>query len=147
MDGMTTRCPACGAINRLPAAGLHRPVRCGRCHTSLSTGAGTVTDGTFETEVVGSAIPVLVDCWAPWCGPCRTLAPVIDALAGEYAGRVHVVKLNVDENPAVAARYGIRGVPTLLLFSQGRLRDRLVGVGPRALIAERLGVLLETEVA
>jgi thioredoxin 2 len=144
---MATRCEACGAINRLPVDGLQRPVRCGRCHTPLSAGVGTVTDATFDVEVVGSATPVLVDCWAPWCGPCRMLVPVIDALAREYAGRVRVVKLNVDENPAVAARYAIRSIPTLLFFSQGRLRDRLVGAGPRAQIAERLGTLLDTEVA
>jgi thioredoxin 1 len=87
-------------------------------------------------------MPVLLDCWAPWCGPCRTLAPVIDGLAQAYTGRVRVAKLNVDDNRAVAGRYDIQGIPTLLLFESGHLRDRLVGRQPRAVLEARLESLL-----
>jgi len=103
-----------------------------------------VTDASFEDDVLRSPLPVLLDCWAPWCGPCRTLAPVIDALARAYAGRVRVAKLNVDENPGVAARYAVQGIPTLLLFDGGHLRDRLVGAQPRAILEARLEEMLAT---
>jgi thioredoxin 2 len=101
-----------------------------------------VTDASFEEDVLRAPIPVLLDCWAPWCGPCRTLAPVIDALARAYAGRVRVAKLNVDENPGVASRYAIQSIPTLLLLDRGHLRDRLVGAQPHAALEARLEALL-----
>jgi thioredoxin 2 len=104
-----------------------------------------VTDATFEAEVLRSPLPVLLDCWAPWCQPCRVLAPTIDALARSYAGRVRVAKLNVDENPATAARLAIQGIPTVLLFEGGRIQDRVVGVHPRGALEARLeAVLLRT---
>jgi thioredoxin 2 len=139
------RCEACGAINRIPMDKRDLRARCGHCHASLGaapTGPRIVTDASFEEDVLRSPVPVLLDCWAPWCGPCRTLAPVIDALARSYAGRVRVAKLNVDENPGVAARHGVQGIPTLLLFVGGHLRDRLVGVQPRAVLETRLDALL-----
>ncbi len=139
------QCGACGATNRIPPDAGHRRARCGRCHVPLGTepaGPRVVTDASFEDDVLRSPLPVLLDCWAPWCGPCRTLAPVIDALAGAYAGRVRVAKLDVDENPGVAARYAVQGIPTLLLFDGGQLRDRLAGVPPRATLQARLESLL-----
>ena len=141
----TVQCGACGATNRIPPDQAHRRARCGRCHAPLGVEPAeprVVTDASFEDDVLRSPLPVLLDCWAPWCGPCRALAPVIDALARAYAGRVRVAKLNVDENPAVAARYAIQGIPTLLLFDGGHLRDRLVGVQPRAALEARLDALL-----
>jgi len=98
----------------------------------------TVTDATFATDVERSPLPVLVDAWAPWCGPCRMIAPVIDELATEMAGRVRVVKLNVDDNPRTAARFDLRSIPTLLVLRGGREVDRLVGVQPKHEIARRL---------
>ena len=103
-DARLVRCPTCGTTNRVPAEKIARGLapRCGRCKTPLlaHTGPMTVTDATFAAEVERSPLPVLVDAWAPWCAPCRLIAPVIDELAVEMAGRVRVAKLNVDENPA-----------------------------------------------
>jgi thioredoxin len=98
-----------------------------------------VTDATFAREVLHTgARPVLLDCWAEWCGPCRTLAPVLDQLAAESKGKYIIAKLNVDENPQTAAQFGIRSIPTMLIFKNGTLVDRLVGVQPRQTIAARL---------
>ena len=113
---------------------------CGRCKTPL-LGASrpvTVTDATFSTEVERAPVPVLLDLWAPWCGPCRMVAPVLEELAKEMAGRVRVAKLNVDENPVTATRFQVRSIPTLLVLKGGREMDRIVGVQPKAEIARRL---------
>ena len=98
----------------------------------------TVTDATFPAEVERSPVPVLLDMWAPWCGPCRMIAPVLEGLASEWAGRVRVAKLNIDENAATAARFEVRSIPTLLVLKGGREVDRIVGVQPRAEIERRL---------
>jgi thioredoxin 1 len=86
-----------------------------------------VSDNSFEKEVLGSDQPVLVDFWAEWCGPCRMIAPTVERVAEQYAGRARVAKVNVDENPATAQRYGIKGIPTLILFHEGREAERIVG--------------------
>ena len=141
-DPQLIRCPTCGATNRVPqekiAQGLD-PV-CGRCKTPLSGSNKpvTVTDATFAAEVERSPLPVLLDLWAPWCGPCQMLAPVLEELATELAGRVRVGKLNVDENPRTASRFNVRGIPTLLVLKAGQEVDRIVGVQPKAEIARRL---------
>src|SRR5688572_24858983 len=145
-DQLTIRCPECGAQNRVRPDRVARgesPV-CGRCGTPLPEGASpiTVTDATFAAEVEQSPVPVLVDLWAPWCGPCRFIAPVIDELASEMAGKVRFAKLNIDENQATAARFNVASIPTLLVFKDGREVDRLVGVQPKAQIAQRLGRLI-----
>jgi thioredoxin len=98
----------------------------------------TVTDATFADEVERSPLPVVVDVWAAWCGPCRIIAPVIEELAASMAGRVRFAKLDIDANPATAARFGVRSIPTLLVFQGGREVDRIVGVQPKAEIARRL---------
>ena len=88
----------------------------------------TFTDGDFEQKVLGAKAPVLVDFWAEWCGPCRRIAPTVEALAADYAGRVVIGKMNVDENPSVPMRYMVRGIPTLLLFKGGQVVEQIVGL-------------------
>lgn len=102
----------------------------------------TFTDQNFKAEVLESKEPVLVDFWAVWCMPCRAIAPTIDALATEYKGRAKVGKLNVDENQQVAARYGIRSIPTLLVFKDGKPVDQIVGVQPKDKLASALDKVL-----
>jgi len=118
--------------------------RCGKCKAELAAPAGpvTVTDATFHEQVLAAPTPVLLDCWAEWCGPCHMVAPTVDALAHDYVGRVRVAKLDVDANPRVAGQFDVRSIPTLLLFQNGQLVDRLVGVQPRAAIDARLRALL-----
>ena len=145
-DTVVIRCPACGVGNRVPreklASGLE-PV-CGRCKAPLPISAKpiAVTDASFPAEVERSPLPVLVDAWAAWCGPCQLIVPVIDDLAAEMAGRLKVAKLNVDENPATAARFGLQSIPTLLVFKGGREVDRIVGVQPKSEIVRRLQLLV-----
>jgi len=90
-----------------------------------------VGDGDFDQEVVNSDIPAIVDFWAPWCGPCRALGPMVEDLAAEYKGRVKVTKLNIDESPRTAEKYGVRSIPTLMLFKDGKLLDTLIGLVPK----------------
>ena len=141
-DPQLIRCPSCGATNRVPpekvAQGL-KPV-CGRCKTYLlaDNKPVTVTDATFASEVERSPVPVLLDMWAPWCGPCRMIAPVLEELSREMAGRVRVAKLNVDENPGTAARFNVMSIPTLLVLKGGREMERIVGVQPKTEIVRRL---------
>jgi thioredoxin 1 len=96
------------------------------------------TDGNFEPEILKSDIPTMVDFWAPWCGPCQVIAPVIEELAKEYAGRVKMAKMNVDENPATPSRYGIRGIPTVMIFKDGEVFDQIVGAVSKARVEEMI---------
>lgn len=142
------RCLACGAKNRVPSERLEQgglPV-CGKCKAPLDmTGKPViVTDATFSAEVERSTMPVLVDLWAPWCGPCRMIGPMLEDLAAEMAGRVRIAKLNIDENPSTTDRFNIRSIPALLFFQGGREVDRMVGVRPKAEIARRLEQLLDS---
>ena len=145
-------CTKCGTKNRVDESKLATSeATCGRCGAKLDaspTAAGqqdskpvVITDQTFEQEVMQmKGRPVLVDCWAPWCGPCRMISPVLDQLAAESQGRYRIAKLNTDENPQTASRFRIASIPTLLIFKDGQLVDRIVGVQPKQAIAERLGV-------
>jgi thioredoxin 1 len=98
----------------------------------------SVTDASFDSDVIKSEIPVLVDFWAPWCGPCRMVAPVVDEIAQQYDGKVKVVKVNTDENPNVASQYGIRSIPTLMIFKGGQRVDMVVGAVPKTTLANTL---------
>ncbi|MDJ0600975.1 MAG: thioredoxin [Crocosphaera sp.] len=100
--------------------------------------AAPVTDSSFKADVLESDVPVLVDFWAPWCGPCRMVAPVVDEIADQYAGQVKVVKLNTDENPNTASQYGIRSIPTLMIFKGGQRVDMVVGAVPKTTLASTL---------
>ena len=113
---------------------------CGKCKAPLPATSGPIdiTDATFSSEIENSATPVLLDLWADWCGPCHMLAPTVEQLATEMAGRVKVGKLNIDENPGTANRFGVRSIPTLLVLKGGKEVDRLVGVQPKQEIIRRL---------
>jgi thioredoxin 1 len=102
----------------------------------------TVNDADFEQQILKSDIPALVDFWAAWCGPCRAVGPVVEELAGEYAGKVKIAKLNVDENKEIPAKYGVRGIPTLMLFKNGEVFDQIVGAVPKPRIKELLDKVL-----
>ncbi len=135
-------CPACGAKNRISQEKVEHgmaPV-CGRCKKPLPSQGGVmeVTDTLFPAEVERAALPVLVDFWAPWCPPCRMIAPVVEKLAQEMAGRVRVMKMNIDENQETPARFRVESIPTLLVFKGGREVDRMVGAMPAAEIRKRL---------
>lgn len=139
-------CNKCGAKNRVDESRLSE-AKCGRCGERLQATAGAaskpevITDQTFEREVLQArGQPVLVDCWAPWCGPCRAIAPVMDQLAAESQGQYRITKLNVDENPQIASHFQIASIPTMLIFKDGKLIDRLIGAQPKQAIAERLRV-------
>jgi thioredoxin len=142
-------CGKCGAKNRVDehTAEKLKP-KCGRCGTLLEAGAPApidtskpliVTDATFQRDVLGIRDrPVLLDCWAPWCGPCRMIAPVLEQLAVEANGKYLIAKLNVDENQRVAGQFQVQSIPTMLIFKNGNLIDRLVGAQPKQVIAARL---------
>jgi thioredoxin 1 len=97
-----------------------------------------VNDTEFEEKVLKSEVPVVVDFWAPWCGPCRMVAPILDDLAGEYDGKIVIAKVNTDENPQYAIKYGVQGIPTMLFIRDGELVDQMVGAAPKHIIKERI---------
>ncbi len=150
---MVVACAKCGAKNRVDesAARKRLPV-CGKCGAPLeATARGAsaktsqplvVTDATFEREVLQARnLPVLLDCWAPWCGPCRMIAPILDQLAAESGGQYLIAKLNVDENKRTAAQFRVQSIPTMLIFKNGVLVERFVGVQPKEILAARLASL------
>ena len=97
-----------------------------------------VSDATFDAEVLQSSTPVLIDFWAPWCGPCRAIAPVVEELANEYAGKLKVVKMNVDDNPNTPAKYGVRGIPNLIIFKGGAVQEQIVGAVPKGQLVKAI---------
>ena len=144
-------CPKCGTKNRVDETKLATAAaQCGRCGAKLDAQAGNgasagkptvLTDASFQQEVLNaSGPPTLVDFWAPWCGPCRVVGPIVDQLAAESGGRYRIAKMNVDENPMTASRYQIASIPTMLIFKNGSVIDRIVGAQPKQAIVERLNV-------
>lgn len=107
-----------------------------------ANGIFEVSDATFDQEVLKSEQPVLVDFWAVWCGPCRAIAPIVDELATAYSGKLKVAKMDVDRNGATPSRYGIRGIPALLLFKGGKVAEQIVGYAPREVIEEKVNRVL-----
>lgn len=131
-DSMIIRCGQCGTKNRVPKQRLNDGPVCGKCREALPAKQSfdhpvIVTDQSFQQEVLGYPGPVLLDCWAPWCGPCQMMAPVLVQLARDYGGQVKIAKLNVDQNPIIASRYHVMSVPTLLMFKNGQLINSLAG--------------------
>ena len=142
-ENIIVKCTKCGTKNRIAKKRLPEGPLCGKCKaplegSNLHAGPVEVTDQTFNQEVLSSAGPVLVDCWAPWCGPCKMVAPLLDQLASEYSGRAKITKLNVDENPLTASQYGIRSIPTMLFFKNGEKVNTLVGALPKGEIEKQL---------
>lgn len=130
-------CAACGQRNRLHATPSGTP-SCATCHQPLPWLVDAVT-ATFDAETRAS-VPVLVDFWAPWCGPCRMVAPVLEELAREHAGRLKVVKVDIDREPSLATRFGVASIPALVVLRDGREVDRIVGALPRAALERKLGL-------
>lgn len=121
-------CPHCGAMNRVPQSRLAQSPQCGRCHEALFAGKPiTLTAADFDKHAVRSELPLLVDFWAPWCGPCRTMAPHYEEAARRLKHQARFAKVNSDEEPALSGRFGIRGIPTLIAFKQGREVARQTG--------------------
>ncbi|BCY09482.1 thioredoxin [Actinoplanes sp. L3-i22] len=125
-------CPACGQRNRIGAAATGKPV-CGKCRAALPWIADA-GDDTFAAVAEKSPMPVLVDMWAPWCGPCRTVGPALEQVARELAGRVKLVKVDVDQAPGLARRFAVQAVPTLLLLDGGQVKARQSGAAPAAVL-------------
>lgn len=134
-------------LERGPAPAQPSPAANGARATANGANAANahpieVSDATFARDVLNSDLPVLVDLWAPWCGPCRMIAPIVEKIAQDYAGRLKVTKLNVDHNPQTAQTYQVQGIPTLLLFKQGRVVDRIVGAAPEILLRGKVDTVL-----
>ena len=141
-------CSNCRARNRVSLSRLAERPKCGKCGAPLSIPAGdkpvTISDATFNQEVFASPVPVLVDCWAPWCGPCKMVGPVLDELAKTYRGRLKIAKLNVDENPRTAGTYSIRSIPTLMFVKNGKIVDTQVGAPSKGALKQRIEQLLSS---
>ena len=129
-DGGIVECPSCGKRNRVPAQAKGTP-RCASCHQPIPWIA-EAGDADFAGVVEQSPLPVLLDLWAPWCGPCRMVSPALESLARQYAGRVKLVKVNVDEAPGVSRRFGVQGIPTLIVSKKGTVVARQTGAAPES---------------
>ena len=139
MTNDLSTCPSCGAKNRLGAPQAGRTPRCGRCQDPLPW-LVEASEQDFD-RFAEVDVPVLVDLWAPWCGPCRRVAPILAELAEQHAGHLAVVKVNVDQNPRLSARFRVQGIPMLLFMRRGEVVDQVVGVQPKAELERRLATL------
>ena len=138
-DAVIYHCAACGKSNRILRSRIKDDPSCGSCKQKVFPRRPvTISDASWKKEVEQSPIPVLVDFWAPWCGPCRAVAPMLEALAGERAGKLKIAKLNVDENPRSAARFAVQAIPTMILFRGPIEVDQIRGALPKAALEARL---------
>jgi len=139
-------CHKCGSKNRVdPLSAADHLAKCGKCGAALDVNSNAtgntpiiVSDDSFARDVLEAPGPILLDCWAPWCGPCRIVGPIMEQLAAESNGRYRIAKLNVDQNQRTASQFQIQSIPTMLIFKNGKLVDRLVGALPKPAIAARL---------
>jgi thioredoxin 2 len=147
MAGAATvvRCEKCGTKNRVPATATGLP-RCAKCKAPLPW-ITEADDDTFTTVVEESSIPVLVDLWAPWCGPCRMVSPALEELARRYAGSVKLTKVNVDDSPRLSARFGVQGIPTMLVMKGGDILARQTGAAPEPVLRDWLAKTLKLPAA
>lgn len=138
-EGKVVSCPACSAKNRVPTSVTGKP-QCAACKAALPW----IVDATDQTmaNALDTRQLVLIDLWAPWCGPCRMVAPVLEQLAAKYAGRIKVVKVNVDDNPRAAQTYDARSIPTLVFAKDGAVVDRIIGAQPAPALSSRIDALL-----
>ena len=142
------RCASCRTKNRIPADKVGLTAKCGKCASPVRTDEllvdtpATVTDADFSAKVLNAPLPVLLDCWAPWCGPCQMIGPIMEQLASEWKGRVRVCKLNSDENPQTSATFQIMSIPTMLIFDNGQLMDTLTGAVPKQQIIQKMAPYL-----
>jgi len=145
-DTVLVSCPQCQTQNRIPVEKIGQQAKCGKCGAAFPANVSAspvhVTDQTFQQEILNAALPVVLDFWAPWCGPCRMIAPVLEELAKEYAGKVKIAKINTDENQQTAAKYQIQGIPTLLFIKNGQIVDQIVGAAPKPMLKTKIQALL-----
>ena len=136
------RCTNCRAKNRVPENRISESPKCGKCGVTLSLeifdAPVNVTDNDFHREVMQSSLPVLVDCWAPWCGPCRAVAPILDDLAKIYRGQLKIAKVNIDENSGTGSKYRIQSIPTMLFVKNGKLVDQVAGALSKEALGDRI---------
>jgi thioredoxin 2 len=142
MPGDLIRCRHCGQTNRVPAAAAGTP-RCGKCHQPLPW-IVDADDASFAEIADAATIPVIVDLWAPWCGPCRAVSPALEQLAGDLAGQVKLVKVNVDVSPRLSQRFGAQAIPTLLVLRGGKVAARQTGAAPLPALRAWVGQALAT---